>query len=548
MAQNARSERLREGMHPTSGTRERIDTYSVGYHQTFKTRSEPLPPPPSYTSMPSQRRGIPSSLPSFSSQPSSEPLPKYHCTLSLSGMLDLRREFTSPFDVSIDKSWYPVHALLSGTQLSFFRVSKPIFKGSLSKRGRLLRTYSLQHAEVGIALDWKGGELVPKTKWTRLLSKGAQRKLWESDPAKFEPIREFVLRLRVETEQLILCASTQESMLDWVEQISAGLDLAMPLEDRSMPRYRSLPRRSRRQRQIEEAALQSPLSRDEEERRRAESDRRLVAEQERLIRSLYPHLATNDPNECQNDERRNEGRQNEECQNEERQDIGEDDSGQDPDAADLDPADAREDTPLSRPTTRELHTPATHRSTRDTYDPKTASPRSAPTTESLIRLRRRCAPILLATTPRASPIIYDKGQRYHIDVRKLQLSPFIVQPPRYSATANTAMGERLTASPPKASDLTRMELETIQHVTEDHSKPRPGLDRGLSGATFASASSSWTSSNEAEVDESVGSEEIFRGPPRPYRSLEELERVDSRATDKGKGRAVMFIRDLSVLI
>jgi hypothetical protein len=543
MAQGARGGRLQEETHGSTGARDRVDTYSVGYHQTFKTRSDPLPPPPSYSSAPYQRRGIQSSVLSPSSHPALEPLPKYHCTLSFNGLLDLRREFTSPFEISIDKSWHSVHAVITGPQLSIYRATKPIFKGGAWKPGRLLRTYTLQHAEVGMALDWKGDELVPKAPWIRLLSKGSQKRLWESDPSKFEPVRQFVLRLRVETEQLILCAPTQESMLDWIEQISAGLDLAMPLEDRSMPRYRSLPRRSRRQRLIEEAALLGPLSRDEMERRRIENDRRIVAEQERLIRSLYPHLATDDPNEYRNDER-----QMEERRNDERQDLGEEDSSQDPDAADLDPADARDETPLSRPTTREINTPSTQRSTREAYNPKTADARPTPTPDSLIRLRRRCAPILLATTPRASPIIYKDGRRYHIDVRKMQLSPFEVQPPRYNATASPASGEKPAEPQPNVSDIARGELETSRHVTEEQSKPRPGLSRGISGATFASASSSWTSPQAAEVDESAGPEEIFHSAPRPYGSLEELQRVDSGATFEGKVRAVVLMRDLSVHI
>jgi hypothetical protein len=548
--------------------RDRIDSHSIGYHQDFKHRSEPLPPLPSYTAATSRCRGLQRTTVPPSVTPGSESLPAYDCSLNFNGFLDLKCELSGPFENSSDDSWRPVYAVLTGTLLSLYHV-KPrlVFKNGPPKQGRLLKSYTLQHAEVGVAVDWQGSELIPKSSWTRMLPKTAQRKLWESDPLKFEPIREFVLRLRVETEQLLLSSSTHEGMLDWVEHIAAGLDLAPPLEDRSMPKFRSLPRRTRRQRQIEEAARLGPSSQDGSDARRVEIDRRLVAQQEQLFRQLYPHLATDAPAE------RNER------QNEERQEGEED-----PDAADLDPADAREegaevspteidrtitrdsnvDLPVSRPTTasvtRDLHTPSLRSlaSRKGTYNPKTAPIRPAPTPDQLIRLRRRCAPILLAKSPRASPIIYDNGKRVQIDMKRLQMSPFVLQPPRYSSPT---LAVEDAAPRSKAFDITAREWKTIQHVTTppkttELSVPRPGLDRGLSGATFASASSAWTSSNETDVDESAGPEEQnIQSLPRAYDSLEELGRVQSAATDKssssaadlkGKGRAIFTIRKIKV--
>lgn len=85
--------------------------------------------------------------------------------------------------------------------------------GAISKR--LVRSYSLQHAKIGLASDY--------TK------------------------RSNVLRLRLENEQLLMLFRSPKEMIEWNLGISVGRDLALDLSDREMPRYRTVPRRRRNQ-------------------------------------------------------------------------------------------------------------------------------------------------------------------------------------------------------------------------------------------------------------------------------------------------------------
>lgn len=60
--------------------------------------------------------------------------------------------------------------------------------------------------------------------------------------------RHFVIRLRAQTEQFLVSCGSQETFLDWLEALSAAVDLSPALEERSLPRYQTIPRRRRRRR------------------------------------------------------------------------------------------------------------------------------------------------------------------------------------------------------------------------------------------------------------------------------------------------------------
>lgn len=101
---------------------------------------------------------------------------------------------------------------------------------------------------------------------------------------------------------------------------------------------------------------------------------------------------------------------------------------------------------------------------------------------ALCRFRRRCAPILLASSPRASPIIFQNGHRYQIDTKRDALIPFELFPPRYDASKETVK-------------------TTLASVLEDDEiTGRPTLDRGITTATFTSGNSQWTHTT-AEAEE-----------------------------------------------
>lgn len=75
--------------------------------------------------------------------------------------------------------------------------------------------------------------------------------------------RHFVIRVRAETEQFLLSSKSVDECIAWLEALSAAVDLSPALEERTLPRYQTTPRRRR-----------MPV----------------IEEQERIIRLQFPHL------------------------------------------------------------------------------------------------------------------------------------------------------------------------------------------------------------------------------------------------------------------
>ncbi|KAH7109050.1 hypothetical protein B0J11DRAFT_449242 [Dendryphion nanum] len=404
----------------SSTSSERIPP-TYGYHNTFHTHST-LPvdaPPPTYASANS-----PQTLRRLEDIAQAElagtPLPPYTCTIECAAIMGHKPELSSPFQVAQTREWSDTYVVLQGSQLSLHRIKSP---GILSKNrtpgpGRLLRKFTLQHAEVGVAADFKKTPLIPKSPFAHLVPASARQKLYETDPHLFEPIREYVIRLRLETEQFLLCAPSQEQMLDWVENLCAAIDISLPLEDRSEPRYKSLPRRSRRQRALDSARFAQNVENLSNE----EAGRRIIAEQERIFRQLYPHLAGDaDASQTHSETTTNE------------QPAATSPSG-DPETDDLDPDDVR--IPAARRTTSHDgeadDRPRSSASTESSDDPKTRPPHRHSASQAL-RYRRRCAPVLLASSPRVSDVVYSGGRRMRINVKSHILVEFTSHPPRYDA-------------------------------------------------------------------------------------------------------------------
>jgi hypothetical protein len=390
---------------------------TYGYHNTYHTHAQlPLGAPPAHP-----RAHDSATLRHLEEKARSEAEvacrtalpPAYSCSVEMSGVLGVRQELSSPFQVSGCRDWYDAFVVLQGTQLSIYRVKYP---GLLSKsrkptKGRFIQSYTLQHAEVGVASDFRKTALIPKSPLAHLIPASTRQKLYETDPHMFEPVREHVIRLRLETEQFLICPTSQESMLNWIESLCAAIDISSPLEDRSEPRYRSLPRRSRRQRILDSAQLGENI----ENLSSLEAGRRIIAQQEQIIRQLYPHLAgarepatitttiTAGPADLELDE--------------------------------FDPEDVR--FPTSRSARDSLTRVSSHEEDEEnrpssSFDRKN-SERIRPSPSQTQRYRRRCAPVLLAASPRVSDVVFSAGTRMRIDVKKHVLVEYTSHPPRYDA-------------------------------------------------------------------------------------------------------------------
>jgi hypothetical protein len=95
-----------------------------------------------------------------------EILPPYSCAISLESVFMRKLELEGAVHRAQDRNWYKVFATLQGTALSFhkYKGSGPFAlprDGNSSpdmpagaKRGCLMKSYNLQHADVGIAADY----------------------------------------------------------------------------------------------------------------------------------------------------------------------------------------------------------------------------------------------------------------------------------------------------------------------------------------------------------------------------------------------------------
>ncbi|KAF2797046.1 hypothetical protein K505DRAFT_236415 [Melanomma pulvis-pyrius CBS 109.77] len=386
---------------------------TYGYHNTFHTHAQIIPDtPPSYacaTSTQTLDRLHAIASTERAAYLQDEYPPQYACTVEIGGILGMKQELSSPFQVAGTREWNDVYVLLRGTQLCIYRIKSPhfLFKSRSPGPGRLIKSFSLQHAEVGVASDFKKTPLTPKSPFAHLVPTGSRQKLYETDPHLFETVREHVLRLRVETEQFLLCASSQEQMLDWVEKLCAGVDISPPLEDRSEPRYRSLPRRSRRQRVLDGSRISGNL----ENLPNVEGGRRIIAEQERIIRQLYPNLAADSEAMAAHAEQPHDSNVH---------------HSTDPEVEDFDPEDVR--FPSRRPGSSGERPSSSATSTSS--DPKSAPPHQYTASQAL-RYRRRCAPVLLAHSSRVSDTVFSNGRRMRINVKEHILVDYTSHPPRY---------------------------------------------------------------------------------------------------------------------
>lgn len=220
---------------------------------------EPKPegPPPSYK----PQLQCPTPLRRFNIQPREdegrEALPEYSSAISLEGVFLRKLEVEGAIHRANDRNWYKVVVTLQGTALTIrkYKSSGWFSRGATgkpqspdspadSRRGLLLKSYNLQHAEVGIAADY--------------LKKS------------------FVIRVRAEGDQFLLSCRKIEPFVLWLQSLFAAIDLAPPLEDRDLPRDMSVPRPRRRR--IPRPAEQEPQVNGEQQEHIASQFPRLTGE------------------------------------------------------------------------------------------------------------------------------------------------------------------------------------------------------------------------------------------------------------------------------
>jgi hypothetical protein len=398
-----------------------------------------------------------------------EVLPKYSSTVDAEARLLLQLESINPLHGVSESEWREVYVVLRGTLLSIFRVKD-------GGAGKLLRSYTLQHAEVGLAADSQHTVLIPQTRLAHLIPTSARRKAWQKDPDLFKPVKQTILRLRIETDQILLADHSEDRIHDLIYAISAGIDISYSIDERNVPRQCTVPRRRRRQRIAITGDLNDPA---------------LLAEQERILRDMYPafaeqQLAASRPalhrsvtQETTNLPMPTPAREEDDLDFA----IMREDFAAPTAPAPTQPSEAPVRPAVSRMTTASSVASTLSQDMIYATSPNNFSeagkwqPPHPRTAAQIQRYARRCMPILLAESVRASDILICHGRRVKVNWRMEMLEDWELSPPSYKAHHFKAPASDVEAV---GAGLQRTRSQTSQSPSATNSSPqssRSVLDR-----------------------------------------------------------------------
>ncbi|KAK4574414.1 hypothetical protein LTR86_002176 [Recurvomyces mirabilis] len=450
---------------------------ATSHYNSFQTVcSSAQDSPPSYAVASRQK------LVSRRPQEGKEILPKYTSTVNYEAKMLLMLESMNPLHGVSESDWREVYVVLRGTLFSVHRVKD-------GGPGKLLRSYTLQHAEVGLASDTQHTLLVPQSRLAHLIPVSARRKAWTKDPDLYKPVRQSILRLRIETDQMLLADSNEEAIHDLINKISASIDISFSIDERNIPRQCTVPRRRRRQ---PPPMIGGNLN-----------DPALLAEQERILRDMYPAFAQEIPATTT-------------TTRPELERTTTTDSTAEPLATpvreedDLDLAVMREDfanpnTPAPTQPSDTSQRPGMFRQTTASSLASTFStdmvyatspsnfteagkwqPPHPRTAAQIQRYTRRCMPILLAEAVRASDVLMCHGRRVKINWRMEMLEEWELSPPSYRShhfeTTTATTSDLETAQPTDGLEMQRTTSHSSRTPSEAAANGSPlssrsGLER-----------------------------------------------------------------------
>ncbi|KAF3012162.1 hypothetical protein E8E14_005064 [Neopestalotiopsis sp. 37M] len=158
-----------------------------------------------------------------------EPLPQYTCDVQIEGVFNMKMEIIDTIKRAPARNWRAMFVQLEGTKLSIYSIKKDWGLGRSKKhgaqvfadnppwvqKGTLEKTYTLLHADVGIAADYEK--------------------------------RRYVIRVRAETDQFLLSCIELETFVRWLDAMFAAINISPTIDERDFPRDQSIPRRARLQ-------------------------------------------------------------------------------------------------------------------------------------------------------------------------------------------------------------------------------------------------------------------------------------------------------------
>ncbi|KAH6661373.1 hypothetical protein BKA67DRAFT_83268 [Truncatella angustata] len=158
-----------------------------------------------------------------------EPLPQYTCDVQMEGVFNMKMEIVDTIKRAPARNWRAMFVQLEGTKLSIYSIKRDWGLSRSSRhgaevfadnppwvqKGALEKTYTLLHADVGIAADYEK--------------------------------RRYVIRVRAETDQFLLSCIELETFVRWLDALFAALNIAPAIDERDFPKDQSIPRRARLQ-------------------------------------------------------------------------------------------------------------------------------------------------------------------------------------------------------------------------------------------------------------------------------------------------------------
>ncbi|KAH6624609.1 hypothetical protein B0J18DRAFT_183784 [Chaetomium sp. MPI-SDFR-AT-0129] len=152
-------------------------------------------------------------------------LPQYSCGIHMEGVFMRKMEIEETTKRAEYRDWRMVYVELRGTALNVYSVKKERGWWSSTKqdgpdispdnppwvkKSTLEKSYSLLHADAGIAADYRK--------------------------------RRYVIRMRVETDQFLLSCVEIGTFVNWLDGIFAAINVSPPIDERDFPRDFSIPR------------------------------------------------------------------------------------------------------------------------------------------------------------------------------------------------------------------------------------------------------------------------------------------------------------------
>ncbi|VBB88990.1 Conserved hypothetical protein [Yarrowia lipolytica] len=189
-------------------------------------------------------------------------LPQYSTALFLQARVPVKFEFTSPFTSSSQRAWVVCLVTLNSTCLELKPLDEPfmIAKPTLKKEQQRL---VIANNEIprprtkSISLKPSISNLKQVLKQDNGSNSSQQIVEIPQTPLAFTlqyavcghaadyTKRANCLRVRAESMQFLIHFGSPHDCIEWANAIQSGIDLALPLEHRELPKVRSLPRRRR---------------------------------------------------------------------------------------------------------------------------------------------------------------------------------------------------------------------------------------------------------------------------------------------------------------